>query len=100
MPRAPKYTSTKIKVKFLRAGFEFHQEFMNALEQVDAKTKLEALVAIAPYFLEKMGQVKKPDPKTVKTFNPNESRILESVLVDDDTASELSRLLESNVKRK
>jgi len=90
MPRS-KVSGSKIKLAFLRDGFLFHKEFMDALAQVSPEKKLDALVAIAPFFLEKLGTPRKREEKETRNIRP----LLDvgTAPVSDSTAAELSKLL-------
>lgn len=44
----------KMRDLFRSEGFDFHKEFIKALEKADPQTRLEALVSVAPFFMERL----------------------------------------------
>lgn len=55
----------KIRELFRADGFEFHREFMKALQDADPQTRLEALVSVAPFFMERLRPEPEVDNKAV-----------------------------------
>jgi hypothetical protein len=83
----------KIQKLFEQAGFDFHREFMEALSMVDPRTKVEALVAIAPYFMAKMPKLELPKPPPEPTSPKDITPALEKASSED-----LIKLLQSGPK--
>lgn len=49
----------KMRELFKASGFDYHKEFMLALKDADPQTRLEALVSVAPFFMERL----RPEPE-------------------------------------
>lgn len=47
-------SKARMREVFAKKGFDFANEFMKALQHVDDRTRLEALVSVAPYFMERL----------------------------------------------
>lgn|GEM_PF-6170802 len=62
----------KIRELFEQAGFNYHIEFMKALQDVDPQTKIEALVSVAPYFMERLKESSETDDSIDVTPKPKQ----------------------------
>lgn len=49
----------KMRELFKASGFDYHKEFILALKDADPQTRLEALVSVAPFFMERL----RPEPE-------------------------------------
>jgi len=82
----------KMRDLFRSEGFNFHKEFIKALEQADPQTKLEALVSVAPFFMERL----RPEPEVEETAKDVTPEPPKSIAKASD--AELLKVLESRVK--
>lgn len=81
----------EIQRRFNEAGFNFEEEFMRALELVDPRTKLEALVAMAPYFMARIPQIKPIEPEDPK----KQIEATKPARLEQASSDELMKLLSS-----
>ena len=91
MKKPSKEDLFKIQKQLERGGFSWSAEFIEALQLVDPRTKIEALIAIAPYVMAKMPTLKEnTSPDAIDVSAPKQ-------LAEADTDS-LIRLLQSGQK--
>lgn len=79
----------KMRELFKASGFDYHKEFMLALKDADPQTRLEALVSVAPFFMERL----RPEPEeapSAKDVTPKTPAKLSKA-----TEAELIRQLEN-----
>lgn len=82
----------KMRDLFKSEGFDFHKEFIIALKNADPITRLEALVSVAPFFMERL----RPEPETEELPKDVTPEIPKKIA--DASDAQLMKALESSVK--
>lgn len=79
----------KMRELFKASGFDYHKEFMLALKDADPQTRLEALVSVAPFFMERL-RPEPEEPPSAKDVTPTSPKLAKA------SESELLKALEQS----
>lgn len=72
----------RMRELFKKAGFDYQTEFIKALQEADPQTKLEALVSVAPFFMERLRAEPEIEDQSID-ITPDEPKQLKSMTNDE-----------------